>query len=115
VQPLPPVTGEGADLAAIQRIVRGDQYMTVYDPISVEAETAAQLAYDLAFGVTVPVSMTNGKTVNNGTAEIPSVLLTPEVVTKANIESTVVADGFWTANEICTSQYASVCVGAGIS
>jgi D-xylose transport system substrate-binding protein len=115
MNPMPPVTGQGAGLAAIQRIVAGDQYLTVYESIAVEAETAAQLAYDLAFGVTAPQSMTNGKTVNNGTAEIPSVLLAPVVVTKANIESTVVADGFWTAADICTSQYISACAAAGIS
>lgn len=115
VGPWPPVTGQGADLAAIQRIVTGDQYMTVYEPIRGEAEAAAQLAYDLAFGVTVPASMTNGRTVNNGTADIPAVLLTPVVVTKANIESTVVADGFWTAGDICTSQFKSACATAGIS
>jgi D-xylose transport system substrate-binding protein len=115
LKPLPPVTGQGADLAAIQRILTGDQYMTVYEAISAEAETAAQLAYDLAFGVAVPASLTNGKTVNNGKADIPSVLLPPVVVTKSNIESTVVADGFWTADDICTSQYISACATAGIS
>jgi D-xylose transport system substrate-binding protein len=114
VRPWPPVTGQGAELAAIQRIVAGDQYMTLYMGIKAEAEAAAQLAYDLAFGVTVPNSMTNGKTVNNGSADIPSVLVAPQVVTKANIESTVVADGFWNADEICTTQYISACAAAGI-
>jgi D-xylose transport system substrate-binding protein len=112
---LPPVTGQGADLTAIQRIVAGDQYMTLYAPIKAEAEGAAQLAYDLAFGVAVPASATNGKTVHNGAADIPAVLLSPVVVTKANIESTVVADEFWTAAEICTPPYASACAAAGIS
>jgi len=115
LKPLPPITGQDAELAAIQRIVAGDQTMTVYKAIKAEAEAAAQLAYDLAFGVAVPSSMTNGKTVNNGKADIPSVLLTPVAVTKANIETTVVADGFWTADDICTSQYASACAAAGIS
>jgi D-xylose transport system substrate-binding protein len=115
VRPWPPVTGQGADLAAIQSIVAGDQYMTVYESIKSEAEAAAQLAYDLAYGVTVPASLTNGRTVNNGTADIASVLVAPVAVTKANVESTVVADGFWTADEICTSQYISVCVTVGIS
>jgi D-xylose transport system substrate-binding protein len=115
LRPMPPVTGQGADLAAIQRIVTGDQYMTVYESVLLEAQTAAQLAYDLAFGVAVPPSMTGGTTVNNGTADIPSVLVAPVVVTKANIESTVVADGFWSADAICTSQYISACAAAGIS
>jgi D-xylose transport system substrate-binding protein len=115
LKPLPPVTGQGADLAAIQRIVTGDQYMTVYEAITAEAEAAAQLAYDLAFGVAVPASLTNGQTVNNGAADIPAVLLAPVAVTQANIESTIVADGFWTANDICTDQYISACAAAGIS
>jgi D-xylose transport system substrate-binding protein len=115
LKPLPPITGQDAELAAIQRVLVGDQYMTVYKAIKAEAEAAAQLAYDLAYGVPVPSSMTNGKTVNNGKADIPSVLLTPVAVTKANIQSTVVADGFWTAADICTSAYASACATAGIS
>jgi D-xylose transport system substrate-binding protein len=115
VSPLPPVTGQDAELAAIQRILIGEQYMTVYKAIKAEAEAAAQLAYDLAFGVTVPASMTNGKTVNNGSKDIPSVLLTPVAVTKSTIVSTVIADGFWTKADICTSQYASACTAAGIS
>jgi D-xylose transport system substrate-binding protein len=115
VRPWPPVTGQGAALAAIQRIVAGDQYMTLYMSTKAEAQAAAQLAYDLAFGVAVPPSMTNGKTVNNGSVDVPAALLTPVVVTKANIESTVVADGFWSADDICTSQYASACAAAGIS
>jgi D-xylose transport system substrate-binding protein len=115
VKPWPPVTGQDAELAAIQRILVGDQYMTVYKAIKAEAEAAAQLAYDLAFGVAVPADMTGGKTVNNHTADIPSVLLTPVKVTKDNIQSTVVKDQFWTAADICTTAYASACTAAGIS
>jgi D-xylose transport system substrate-binding protein len=115
VRPLPPVTGQGAGLAAIQRIVAGEQYMTVYESIRLEAEAAAQLAYDITFGVSVPASMTSGKTVNNGAADVPAVLVTPAAVTKGNIESTVVADGYWSADDICTSQYISACAAAGIS
>lgn len=124
LKPLPPVTGEGADLDAVQRIVTGDQYMTVYESIKVEAEAAAQLAYDLAFGVAVPASTTSGKTVNNGSADVPWVVVNPVAVTKANIESTIVADGFWSAADICTStstvsqsrvSLPSACVAAGIS
>src|SRR5450759_5890484 len=67
VTPLPPVTGQDAELAGIQRILIGEQYMTVYKAIKAEAEAAATLAYDLAYGVAVPATMTNGKTVNNNT------------------------------------------------
>ena len=80
-----------------------------------EAEAAAQLAYDLAYGINVPASTAGGRTVNNGSADVPAVLLTPVVVTKVNIQSTIVADGFWSADDICTSQYASACAAAGIA
>jgi D-xylose transport system substrate-binding protein len=115
ITPLPPVTGQDAELAAIQRILIGEQYMTVYKAIKAEAEAAATLAFDLANGTAVPASMTNGKTVNNKAKDIPSVLLTPVAVTKANIKDTVVADQFWTKADICTATYASACTAAGIS
>src|SRR5215470_9698519 len=115
VTPGPPVTGQDAELAAIQRILTGDQFMTVYKAIKPEAEDAATLAVDLVNGTAVPASMTNGKTVNNGTKDVPSVLLTPVAVTKDTVKTTVVADKFWTAAEICTAQYASACTAAGIS
>jgi D-xylose transport system substrate-binding protein len=113
VKPLPPVTGQDAELAAIQRIVSGDQYMTVYKAIKPEAEQAAELAYDLATGKTVPSSMVTG-TVNNGAANVKSVLLTPVAVTKANVKDTVVKDGFWSVSDICTTQYADACKAAGL-
>jgi D-xylose transport system substrate-binding protein len=113
VKPLPPVTGQDAELAAIQRIVTGDQYMTVYKAIKPEAEQAAELAYDLATGKSVPSSMVTG-TVNNGSADVKSVLLTPVAVTKTSIKDTVVKDGFWSVSDICTTQYADACKAAGL-
>ncbi|MBF6614099.1 MAG: sugar ABC transporter substrate-binding protein [Chloroflexi bacterium] len=113
ISPLPPVTGQDAELAAIQRILAGEQYMTVYKAIKQEAETAAQLAYTLANGKTPEASMVNGK-VNNGKVDVPSVLLVPVKVTKDNVESTVVADGFWKVSDICTADFAKACADAGV-
>ena len=48
VTPLPPVTGQDAELAAIQRILAGDQAMTIYKPIKPEATAAAKAALALA-------------------------------------------------------------------
>jgi len=114
IDPLPPVTGQDAELAGIQRILAGEQYMTVYKAIKPEAEAAAQLAYDLLTQTEVPASMTNGKTTNNGKIDVPSVLLTPVAVTKDNIKDTVVADGFWSVDQICTADYADACAAAGL-
>jgi D-xylose transport system substrate-binding protein len=107
-----PTTGQDAELAAIQRILIGDQYMTVYKAIKPEAENAAQLAYDLSQGK-APTVKVNGQT-DNGQGQIKSVLLQPVSVTKDNVNDTVVKDGFWKASQICTGQYASACKQAGI-
>jgi D-xylose transport system substrate-binding protein len=113
--PLPPITGQDAELAAVQRIVAGTQTMTVYKAIIPEAEKAAELACDLATGKTVPTEMTAGKTTNNKAGDIPSVLLTPVAVTKANISTTIIKDAFWTKADICTAEFAAGCTAAGIN
>ncbi|WP_027710567.1 D-xylose ABC transporter substrate-binding protein [Dickeya chrysanthemi] len=84
------ISGQDADLAAIKRIVSGTQTMTVYKPINKLAQDAANIAVLLGQGKK-PES--NG-TLNNGKKEVPAFLLTPIPVDKANIDSTVVADGF---------------------
>jgi len=94
-----PTTGQDAELAGIQRILLGEQFMTIYKAIKAEANTAAELAVGLGKGTGVPASMTLSK-VNNGQIDVPSVLLTPVPVTIDTIKTTVVADGFWTTQQI---------------
>jgi D-xylose transport system substrate-binding protein len=108
-----PLTGQDAELAGIQRIIAGSQYMTVYKAVKQEAQVAAQLAYDLATGKQPAASLINAHQ-NNGKISVPSVLLTPVAVTKANIKGTVVKDGYWSVAQICTGQYASACTAAGL-
>ncbi len=112
--PLPPVTGQDAELSAIQRILTGEQYMTVYKALRLEAEGAAEIAVDLVNKQAVPANLTNGKTQSNGKVDVPSILLTPVVVTKDNIKDTVVKDGFWNVQQICTAQFADACKAAGL-
>jgi D-xylose transport system substrate-binding protein len=97
-----PTTGQDAELPAIQRILLGTQYMTVYKAIKLEAEAAATLAVALAKGESVPAGL-NIVTVNNGTKDVSSVLLPPVAVVAGNIKDTVVKDGFWKAAEIMNS------------
>jgi D-xylose transport system substrate-binding protein len=111
---LPPVTGQDAELAAVQRIVLGEQYMTVYKAIRPQAEAAAVIACHLVAGEAVPAEITGGKVVGNGKKDVPAVLLVPVSVTKANVKSTVVADGFWTAQQICTARYEGACKALGL-
>jgi D-xylose transport system substrate-binding protein len=108
-----PTTGQDAELAAIQRILVDEQYMTVYKAIKPEAEAAAQLAVALVRGEDPPSGLVNGET-DNGMEQVPSVLLKPVAVTKDNIQDTIVKDGFWKASEICTGRYAQACQQAGI-
>jgi D-xylose transport system substrate-binding protein len=112
VSPLPPVTGQDAELAAIQRILAGEQALTIYKAIKPEAEMAAQMAYDLLQGK--PPSGTTS-TVKNDTKDVPSALLTPVEVTKDNVKDTVIKDEFWTVDQICTGEYAKACASAGLT
>jgi D-xylose transport system substrate-binding protein len=108
-----PTTGQDAELAAIQRILIGEQYMTVYKAIKPEAEAAAELAVALVRGEEPPADLVTSE-VDNGMKPVPSVLLEPVAVTKDNINDTIVADEFWPVNEICTGKYAAACKEAGI-
>jgi D-xylose transport system substrate-binding protein len=84
------VSGQDADLAATQRIVAGTQTMTVYKPIPPLARQAADAAVALAKGQKVETPAV----VNNGTKDVPSILLTPVAVDKSNLAQTVIKDGF---------------------
>jgi D-xylose transport system substrate-binding protein len=106
-----PVTGQDAEVAALQRILTGDQLMTVYQPIRKIAFTSAELAVPLAQGKTPP-NIAKVK-VNNGGKDVPSVLLPTVVITKGNI-NTVIADGGAKASQICVGKYASACKQAGV-
>jgi D-xylose transport system substrate-binding protein len=111
INPLPPVTGQDAELAAIQRVVAGEQFMTVYKAIKPEAEVAAELAVAIARGQPAPSGRVNAK-VNNGQKDVPSILLAPVAVTKENVKSTVMADGFWKTDEVCVGNYKEACATA---
>jgi D-xylose transport system substrate-binding protein len=108
-----PVTGQDAELAAIQRILADEQYMTVYKPIKPLAEGAAELAVALAQGEDAPEGLVTGEE-DNGQEQVPTIFLETVPVTKDNIEDTIIKDDFWSVDEICTKQYAQDCKGAGL-
>jgi D-xylose transport system substrate-binding protein len=109
-----PTTGQDATVAGVQRILVGQQYMTVYKATDKETKVAAEIAVDLAEGKEAPQGMITDEP-NNGKVKVPSVLLEPVAVTKDNVKQTVVADEFITAEELCTGAYAKACKEAGIS
>jgi D-xylose transport system substrate-binding protein len=90
------VSGQDADLAAVICIAQGVQSMTVYKPVANEAVVAAEEAVRLANGEKTRAN----RTINNGKADVPAILLKPTLVTKDNIKATVVKDGFQTLKSI---------------
>ncbi|MFF9005334.1 sugar ABC transporter substrate-binding protein [Streptomyces goshikiensis] len=113
VNPLPPVTGQDAELAGVQRIVAGEQFMSVYKPYAPEATAAAEMAVALAKGEKID-DIINQK-VDSPTAKgVPSVLIPVVSLTKANIKDTVVKDGVYKVEEICTDKYAAACAALGL-
>ncbi|MEV6974999.1 substrate-binding domain-containing protein [Kitasatospora sp. NPDC093806] len=110
-----PLTGQDAQLDAVQRILIGTQTMSIYKPFKPETDTTAQIAVAFAEGRT-PDAKLLPTTVTNGSGNtVPADLITPVVLTKDNIKTTVVADGLYTPQQICTADYAAACAAAGIS
>ncbi len=111
-----PVTGQDATLTGLQNVIAGYQCGTVYKPIYLEAQAAVALAMYLRAGDTPPSALVNG-TAEDVTAHVPvpSILLVPEWVTPANINSTVIKDGFVPASQLCSGSYAADCTKYGIS
>ena len=91
------VSGQDAELAACQRIVKGTQTMTVYKPIRLIAKEAAIAAVALAKGETIEKAK---QKVNNGKVDVPSILLTPIQVDKANLDEVVIKDGFHSREKV---------------
>jgi D-xylose transport system substrate-binding protein len=110
IEPIPPTTGQDAELAGVQRILAGTQYMTVYKPIKQQAQKAARLAIDLING-RHPKAPT---TVKVAGGRVPAFELEPIAVTAETVEKTIVASGFHTAAEICTPAYRSYCATYGV-
>ncbi len=113
VSPLPPVTGQDAELAGVQRIVAGEQFMSVYKPYAPEAEAAAKMAVALAKGESIATTAT-ARVDSPTTKGVPSLLIPVVSLTKANVKDTVVRDNVYTVDEICTDKYAAACAAIGL-
>jgi len=89
------VSGQDADLAAVRRVIAGSQTMTVYKPLKVIATEAAKLSIQL---VRNEKPAFNGE-YQNGFKQVPTLLLKPTMLTKANVDL-VVTDGFYTKAQL---------------
>ncbi|MDQ0406940.1 D-xylose transport system substrate-binding protein [Streptomyces sp. DSM 40167] len=108
-----PVTGQDAELAGVQRIVTGEQYMSVFKSYPKEAEVAAEMAVKLAKGESLD-SIANDKVDSESAKDVPAVIVPVVSLTKDNIKDTVIKDGFYTIDEICAGKYKAACDKIGL-
>lgn len=106
VDPVPPVTGNDATIAALQLIIAGDQYNTISKPSEIVAAAAANAAMELLAGKTPKAEMTLYDT--------PSQLFTPAVVTADNLKAEIIDKNILKAEELCVDRYAEGCKKLGI-
>ena len=99
--------GDVAEIAAVQRVISGDQYNTISKPISIVATAAAETVTAILCGETL--------TSDVSLFDTPSQLFTPTVVTKENVKEIIFDSGIYTVDQVCTTEYAAACTELGIS
>ncbi|WP_016699387.1 sugar ABC transporter substrate-binding protein [Actinoalloteichus spitiensis] len=111
-----PVTGQDADPEALRSILLGEQCMTVYKPVSREAQALVDLALALAGGDegAAEEQVTGSVADEVGDREVNAVLLEPVLVTRDNVAD-VVEDGWVTADRLCDGAVAEHCAELGIN
>ena len=115
VSKIPPVTGQDANLDAVQRIVSGEQYMTVYKSFLLEADNAAEMAVARVQGRSIQFEALTPDSVDSPTQKnIPAMLVQVVALTNDNIKDTVIQDGVYTVKEIYTPKYAADCAEIGL-
>jgi D-xylose transport system substrate-binding protein len=106
-----PVTGQDATAQGLQNILNGDQCMTVYKDVRREAAAAAKLAIGLARGESgVTATKVHDRV---GGRDVDAILLEPKAITRDNVRD-VIDDGYISAAEVCTAEFAAKCAAAGI-
>ncbi|WSJ91060.1 substrate-binding domain-containing protein [Streptomyces sp. NBC_01304] len=108
-----PVGGQDAELAGVQRILKGTQAFSIYKPYKPEADLTAEVAVKLLNGESID-SLITKKLDSPSNKGIPSALIQAQVITKKDIAGTVIKDGLFKASDICTADFAKACSAAGI-
>ncbi len=99
---LPVVTGQDAELASVQMIVDGEQYMTVFKDTRDLAAGAVALADALLQGEETPAidgARLDTETYDTGLKVVNSYLLEPINVTQDNWEAVMVGSGYYSASD----------------
>ncbi|MEV5044108.1 substrate-binding domain-containing protein [Streptomyces griseoincarnatus] len=113
---LPPVTGQDADLEAVRRVVSGTQYMTVYKSFLLEATGAADMAVAKVQDRAIQFdALAQDDVDSRSQKDIPAMLVPVVALTRENIGDTVIADGVYTVEDICTPAHADDCAEIGLT
>jgi ABC-type xylose transport system substrate-binding protein len=91
------VAGQDAELDNVKAIISGKQTCTILKPLKEMAEVTAEIAASIVFNKPETTKFT---TQSNGKALIKSVLLDATVVNKNNIETTILASGYYSPAQI---------------
>ena len=96
-----PVSGQDADFAALNRIARGQQTVSVWKDSRELGKRAAEIALELAGGKAMN-EVTGVTTFNGGPnkVEMQSIFLTPVAITKDNLQ-TIIDAGWVTKDVVC--------------
>jgi D-xylose transport system substrate-binding protein len=90
------VAGSDADLVNIKYVAQGKQTVEIWKKIAPLAETAAEIAVMLAKDEEVKAD----KMINNGFVDVPTIVTPVVPITKENLDSTIIAEGFYTKEQV---------------
>jgi D-xylose transport system substrate-binding protein len=91
------ITGQDAELPAVKAINEGKMSLTIYKSIN----TTAVASVDLAIKLAKKQRITDIKgSINNGRRDVPVLYLKPVAVTKSNIREVLIAEKFYTEEQI---------------
>ncbi|ODT24485.1 multiple monosaccharide ABC transporter substrate-binding protein [Microbacterium sp. SCN 69-37] len=94
----PIITGQDADKANVKAILDGLQSMTVWKDTRALGDRVFTMIQEITQGKEVEVN--DSETYNNGVKVVPSYLLTPEVVTKDDVQTKLIDSGFLKASDV---------------
>ncbi|MEE7504349.1 multiple monosaccharide ABC transporter substrate-binding protein [Methylobacterium sp. C33D] len=95
---LPVVSGQDAELQSVKSIIAGEQTATVFKDTRDLAKVTVAMIDAIEAGREPEVN--DAKTYDNGRKVVPSYLLTPVIVTKANWKPALVDTGYYTLDQL---------------
>ncbi|GAA2163683.1 multiple monosaccharide ABC transporter substrate-binding protein [Actinomadura napierensis] len=97
-QPYPVVTGQDAERASVKSILAGEQYSTIFKDVRKLADEAAKMSDAILKGGKPQVN--NTKDYDNQKKVVPTQMLQPVIVNKANVQTELVQSGYYTQAQL---------------